>query len=401
MGSNQFCLRWNNHQNNMLNVFDDLLCSESFVDVTLACEGTSMKAHKVVLSACSPFFQELFKDNPCKHPIVILKDIRYIDLKAIIKFMYKGEVNICQEQLSPLLKAADALRVKGLVEITQDQQQQVLADDTLNKRNDAPLFDRPPLLSADSFILTPQLIPMLFQPQPTVIKKPLKMYDRICTPATSAHISRPTIVEPIQNMNTGTHISETSPPRNNVSPTASKSDETQSLTQISDVRIKGEVMDSPESCHDENMTDNDYNTSNYPVFPGNEMDQNNDQTFSPKRTSDGVQKSSEDNQVITAECANETPITPSATGERSESSERVRTRTFKSKQWKDKDLVKALRLVRDDKWDIRSAAESFNIPYHTLYYHLRMSSDFKKNKGKLHGLSGAVNANDTDNNTKT
>lgn len=119
MGSQQvFCLRWSNHQSNMLSVFDELLQTETLVDVTIACEGLSMKAHKVVLSACSPYFQTLFLQNPCKHPIVILKDIKYSELKALIDFMYKGEVNVTQEQLSTLLKTAETLKIKGLAEVT-------------------------------------------------------------------------------------------------------------------------------------------------------------------------------------------------------------------------------------------------------------------------------------------
>lgn len=119
MGSQQlFCLRWSNHQSNMLSVFDQLLQSEALVDVTLACEGLSLRAHKVVLSACSPYFQSLFIENPCKHPIVILKDIKFTDMKALVDFMYKGEVNVTQEQLSALLKTAETLKVKGLAEMT-------------------------------------------------------------------------------------------------------------------------------------------------------------------------------------------------------------------------------------------------------------------------------------------
>lgn len=96
MGSQQFCLRWNNHQTNLLSVFDKLLTKEAFVDVTIACEGANIKAHKVILSACSPFFEDLFAENPCKHPIVIMKDMKFCDLKAIVEFMYKGEVNVSQ-----------------------------------------------------------------------------------------------------------------------------------------------------------------------------------------------------------------------------------------------------------------------------------------------------------------
>ncbi|XP_012279320.1 protein bric-a-brac 1 isoform X2 [Orussus abietinus] len=118
----QFCLRWNNYQSNLTNVFDQLLQSESFVDVTLACDGHSVKAHKMVLSACSPYFQALFFDNPCQHPIVIMKDIKWPELKAAVEFMYKGEINVSQEQIGPLLKVAESLKIRGLADVNSEHE---------------------------------------------------------------------------------------------------------------------------------------------------------------------------------------------------------------------------------------------------------------------------------------
>ncbi|XP_058815164.1 uncharacterized protein LOC131678824 isoform X1 [Topomyia yanbarensis] len=119
MGSEHYCLRWNNHQSNLLGVFSQLLQDESLVDVTLACsEGISIRAHKVVLSACSSYFQTLFLDHPARHPIVILKDVRFAELRTLVDFMYKGEVNVEYCQLSALLKTAESLKVKGLAEMT-------------------------------------------------------------------------------------------------------------------------------------------------------------------------------------------------------------------------------------------------------------------------------------------
>ena len=66
-------LRWNNHQSNLLSVFGQLLQIEAFCDVTLACDGRSIKCHKMVLAACSNYFQKLFMENNCEHPIVFLK----------------------------------------------------------------------------------------------------------------------------------------------------------------------------------------------------------------------------------------------------------------------------------------------------------------------------------------
>ena len=113
----QYCLRWNNHQHNLLSVFEDLLNHEAFVDVTLACDGLQLKAHKMVLSACSPYFQSLLYNTPDRHPIVFLRDVRYHEMKALLEFMYRGEVSVDQENLSSLLKVAEGLKIKGLAEV--------------------------------------------------------------------------------------------------------------------------------------------------------------------------------------------------------------------------------------------------------------------------------------------
>ncbi|XP_019881122.1 longitudinals lacking protein, isoforms A/B/D/L isoform X8 [Aethina tumida] len=110
----QFCLRWNNHQSTLVAVFDTLLENGTLVDCTLAAEGKCLNAHKVVLSACSPYFESLLSRHFDKHPILILKDVKFQELKAMMDYMYRGEVNISQDQLGALLKAAESLQIKGL-----------------------------------------------------------------------------------------------------------------------------------------------------------------------------------------------------------------------------------------------------------------------------------------------
>lgn len=121
MTSQRFCLRWNNHQSNLLSVFDQLLHAETFTDVTLAVEGQYLKAHKMVLSACSPYFNALFVNHPEKHPIVILKDVPYADMKSLLDFMYRGEVSVDQERLTAFLRVAESLRIKGLTEVNDEK----------------------------------------------------------------------------------------------------------------------------------------------------------------------------------------------------------------------------------------------------------------------------------------
>lgn len=110
----QFSLRWNNFHSNLTSGFHDLLEAADMVDVTLAIDGHFLQAHKLVLSICSPYFKQLFKINPCKHPIVILKDVSHGNMKDILEFMYMGEVNVLRENLPSFLRTAELLQVKGL-----------------------------------------------------------------------------------------------------------------------------------------------------------------------------------------------------------------------------------------------------------------------------------------------
>ncbi|XP_066980741.1 protein bric-a-brac 2-like isoform X4 [Macrobrachium rosenbergii] len=117
MGADQqFCLRWNNFHSNITSAFESLRDDEDFVDITLACDGRQIKAHKMVLSACSPYFRSLLKGNPCQHPIVFLKDVTFSNLSSILDFMYHGEVNVSHNELATFLKTAEALKVRGLAE---------------------------------------------------------------------------------------------------------------------------------------------------------------------------------------------------------------------------------------------------------------------------------------------
>jgi len=112
----KFCLRWNDFENNISSAFKELKEEHDFFDVTLACEDNQLQAHKVILSACSPFFRSVLKKNPHQHPLLYLKGVKYEELQSVLNFMYHGEVNIAQEDLNSFLSVAEDLKVKGLTQ---------------------------------------------------------------------------------------------------------------------------------------------------------------------------------------------------------------------------------------------------------------------------------------------
>jgi len=116
MGSEKFCLRWNDFETNISSAFRELRDDKDFFDVTLACDDEQIQAHKVILSACSPFFRNILRRNPHQNPLLYLKGVKFTDLQSVLNFMYHGEVNVAQEELNSFLAVAEDLRVKGLTQ---------------------------------------------------------------------------------------------------------------------------------------------------------------------------------------------------------------------------------------------------------------------------------------------
>ena len=61
MAYEKFCLRWNDFESNIGVAFRELREDQEFFDVTLACDEDQIQAHKVILSACSPFFRRILQ----------------------------------------------------------------------------------------------------------------------------------------------------------------------------------------------------------------------------------------------------------------------------------------------------------------------------------------------------
>ncbi|XP_066970418.1 protein abrupt-like isoform X18 [Macrobrachium rosenbergii] len=114
MGDGMLSLSWNNHKATFCHILANLRDKERYTDVTLACEGKFYRVHKLVLSTCSEYFEVMFENTPCKHPVIVLNHIKHDEIEALLSYMYAGVVNVAQNDLARLIKAAELLKIKGL-----------------------------------------------------------------------------------------------------------------------------------------------------------------------------------------------------------------------------------------------------------------------------------------------
>ncbi|XP_069959800.1 longitudinals lacking protein, isoforms H/M/V isoform X7 [Cherax quadricarinatus] len=114
MADGMLSLSWNNHSSTFSHMLSSLRDMERYTDVTIACEGKFYPTHKLVLSTCSEYFQKMFERTPCKHPIIVMKDVECRDIEALLSYMYAGVVSVAQNDLAQLIKAAELLQIKGL-----------------------------------------------------------------------------------------------------------------------------------------------------------------------------------------------------------------------------------------------------------------------------------------------
>ena len=107
-------LHWDTFSENLQMMFKELHEEGKHSDVTLVCDDkTQFKAHRMVLSACSPVFKRILINNPSEHPLIYLCGIQNYQMKSILQLMYLGEGNFCSERIEEIIKFAEDLEIKG------------------------------------------------------------------------------------------------------------------------------------------------------------------------------------------------------------------------------------------------------------------------------------------------
>ena len=116
--SGLYAVSWPEHDKERTSAVKDMLERNAFVDVTLACDDDQIQAHKVLLSAASPFFLKVLERNSHAHPLLYLRGAQKKDVSAILNFIYEGETSVPARDFDSFMSLAKDLEVKGLIDET-------------------------------------------------------------------------------------------------------------------------------------------------------------------------------------------------------------------------------------------------------------------------------------------
>lgn len=117
MADIKFTLNSKNFEATAHHVFKQLWNEQDFADVTLATvDNQQIRAHKVILSSCSPFFRNILLTNTHQNPLLYLKDIKHNELEMIMQFIYLGQCEVGKDDLESFLATGQDLEVNGLTE---------------------------------------------------------------------------------------------------------------------------------------------------------------------------------------------------------------------------------------------------------------------------------------------
>jgi len=110
----KFDLRWNDFEKNIVSAYKGLRSDQDFFDCSLICSGQTFKAHRVIISACSPVFRQMIRDCDHHHPVLYMRGVKPEDMAALLDFMYHGQAGVAEADLERFLEVAEDLTVRGL-----------------------------------------------------------------------------------------------------------------------------------------------------------------------------------------------------------------------------------------------------------------------------------------------
>merc|ERR1712212_474691 len=110
----KWCMKWNEFDTNIREYLRIIREDQRLFDVTLVSDdGQLIQAHKIILSAGSRFFGDIFLKSNQANMLIYLKGINSVQLENLLDFVYNGEASVGQEELKEFLETGKELQVKG------------------------------------------------------------------------------------------------------------------------------------------------------------------------------------------------------------------------------------------------------------------------------------------------
>ena len=115
-------LTWPTFSNHLKNMMRDLMMKEDFSDVTIISEDKKhIKAHKNILSACSPVFRDILHNQNDSNSFIYLRGILFSEIESMIQFIYLGEATIYEERMNEFLAVAKSLEINQILDVKSEE----------------------------------------------------------------------------------------------------------------------------------------------------------------------------------------------------------------------------------------------------------------------------------------
>ena len=82
----KYNLTWHSHEDHWRDTLKEMMTSEEFADVTLVTDDKKQfKAHRNILSACSPVFKNILQiDKNSPNSVIYLRGVQHSEIESIM-----------------------------------------------------------------------------------------------------------------------------------------------------------------------------------------------------------------------------------------------------------------------------------------------------------------------------
>jgi hypothetical protein len=126
-----FHVNWKDHARASLGTLYRFQREDRFSDVTLHCEDRCIQAHRVVLAACSSYFERVLDriagDSTAaaaNHVAIVLKSVPGELFDYCVQFIYYGDLTVPFNKLAAFMALARELEIHGLSDTDLDGEEE-------------------------------------------------------------------------------------------------------------------------------------------------------------------------------------------------------------------------------------------------------------------------------------